>query len=232
MIVPLLPVLSGLDPLSSLQVSLLLIFTISLINSLSFLFQKLILWSWLFKGLTGALFFAFLSGIFVSHLTSLQIRFILWLFLFFILLLPLLLIQIPLLRTKGFYLFSSLMGLCSGLTGLGGGMILSPYLHESERMPAQNIPAVVSCIMFFVSSFSLLGQISQKGFSFIQSSEAWFFYWILFIPAFFGLFIGYVVNLKQKNIKLRRLLLRIGVWFMFLKMTVELGLPVFYANLV
>ena len=222
-IIPFLPFLSGLSAFASLQVSLLLIVTISFVNSLSFALQKLVLWNRLIKAGLLALSFAFLSGIFVSHLNSLQIRFILWLFLAIIFSLPWLLTHKPVLKNrKGFYLFSSLMGVCSSLTGLGGGMILSPFLHESEHIPAKNIPALVSCIMLFVSSFSLLGQFSQTGLVFAESSDGLFIYLLLLLPAFAGLLIGYVANVKQKNIKLRRLLLRIAVTVIFLKMTIEL----------
>ena len=219
-IVPLLPFLSGLDPLSALQVSLLLIFTISLINSLSFILQKLVLWPWFIKGVISSLCFAFLSGFLVTYLRPFQIRFILWLFLAVILALPWLLIKIPVLNKKGIYIFSSLMGICSGGTGLGGGMILSPFFHESGAMPAKNIPAVVSCIMLFVSLFSLLGQVSRIGFDFMNFS--WSSFFTLLIPSVFGLFMGYWANIKQKNLKLRKLFLRTAVLIMFCKLTAEL----------
>ena len=222
-IVPLLPFLSGLSPLESLQLSLFLIFIISLINSLSFIFQKLVLWPCFFRGLTGSLSFAFISGFFVAYLSPWQIRFILWLFLALILSLPWLLKKAPVfLYNQGLYIFSSLMGICSGGTGLGGGMILSPYLHESRKIPAQNIPAVVSCIMFFVSSFSLLGQMSRPGFVFASSGPWWFCFFLLFIPSLVGLCFGYFFNIRQKNIHWRRLILRGAVALMFCKMTIEL----------
>ena len=220
-IIPFLPFLSGLSAFHSLQVSLLLIFTISFINTVSFSIQKLILWNWLIKASVLALSFAFFSGAFVSHLSSFHIRFILWFFLAVILALPFL-SHVSFLKRKGFYLFSSFMGICSGLTGLGGGMILSPYLHESNIIPLKNIPALVSCIMFFVSGFSLLGQFSQIGFSVINSSTALFTYFLLLAPSFIGLLIGYFVNVKQTDIKVRRLLLRTAVAFIFFKMTLEL----------
>ena len=226
-IVPLLPFLSGLNPLEALQVSLCLVFIISLINTISFILQKLVLWSWFVRGVISALCFSFVSGFFVTYLSPLQIRFVLWFFLTFLLSLPWLLKKVPVLQNQGLYIFSSLMGICSGFTGLGGGMILSPFLHESQRMPAQNIPAVVSSIMFFVSFFSLLGQFSRVGFSFGSSSYWWFCFLLLLIPSLFGLSLGYFANIRQKNILLRRLFLRLTVAIMFLKITVELAISVF-----
>ena len=222
-IVPLLPFLSGLDPLSALQISLLLIFVISFFNSLAFIFQKLVLWSWFVRGVISALIFSFFSGFFVTYLSHFQIRFVLCLFLLFILSLPLLLKKVPVLKNQGIYIFSSLMGVCSGLTGMGGGMILSPYLHESGKLPVQNIPAVVSCIMFFVSSFSLLGQASRMEVSFGNSPHWWLCFFLLLLPAFCGLSMGYFANIRQKNIKWRRLFLRFIVAIMFLKLTAELA---------
>ena len=221
-IVPLLPFLSGLDPLSALQVSLLLIFVVSFLNSLAFIFQKLVLWTWFVRGAVSALCFAFISGFFVTYLSPLQIRFVLWVFLAIILSLPWLLQRVPVLHRKGIYIFSSLMGICSGFTGLGGGMILSPFLYESYRMPVQNIPAVVSSIMFIVSSFSLMGQISRIGFFGGQTPHWWFCFFVLLLPSFIGLGLGYFVNIRQRNIKWRRFILRIVVAVMFFKLTLEM----------
>lgn len=223
LIVPLLPVLSPLSALASAQVSLCTICSISFINVIAFFFERLILWSWVFRGLIGALSFAFLSGAFLNFLTSFQIRFILWFFLLLILLLQWGLRRSAFLKMKGFYFFSSLMGVCSGFTGLGGGMILSPFLHESQIIPAKSIPAVSACIMSCVGLFALFGQISQKGLSFIESPDIfWSIYLSLFLPSVLGLFFGHIVNLKQKNILWRRWILRIAVLLMFLKMTFEL----------
>ncbi len=221
-IIPLLPFLSGLDPLSSLQVSLVLIFVISSLNSLAFILQQLVLWPWLARGAVCALGSSFLSGFFVTYLSPFQIRFILWLFLGLIVSLPWLLRKTPFLNNNGIYIFSSLMGICSGSTGLGGGMILSPYLYESQKMPAQNIPAVVSCIMFFVSSFALIGQISRMGLSFVSSPQWQFCFFLLLIPSLIGLGLGYFANIRQKNIKRRRVVLRFIAIIMLLKLTAEL----------
>ena len=221
-IVPLLPLLSGLSPLPALQVSLFLIFVISLLNSLSFILQKLVLWPWFIRGSGSALCFSFVSGFFVTYLSPLQIRFVLWLFLSLILILPWLLKKVPVLKSKGIYIFSSLMGICSGGTGLGGGLILSPFLHESRSMPVQNIPAVVSCIMFVASSFALLGQISQKGFSFLFAPAWQSCFFLLLIPSLAGLCLGWFTNIRQKNIKWRKFFLRIAVLVMFSKMTIEI----------
>ena len=226
-IVPLLPFLSPLDSLETLQVSLCLIFIISLVNLLSFTFQKLILWSWFIRCVFIALASSFASGFFVTFFHVLQIRFILWLFLALILMLPFLLKRKgSFLKEKGIYIFGSLMGICSGFTGLGGGMILSPFLHESKIVPTKNISALVASVMFFVSTFALLGQLSQINFL-VNSSSLWFTFFLLLVPSLFGLIFGYYVNIKQKKQIWRRLLLRALVLLMFLHLSLELMGSVF-----
>ena len=223
-IVPLLPFLTGLDPLNSLRLSLSLIFVISFVNSLAFIGQKLVLWPWFIKGVLGALSAAFLSGFFVTYLSAFQIRLILWLFLALILGLPFILRKYPSLKNKGIYIFSVLMGGCSGFTGLGGGMILSPYFHESRQIPLKNIPAVVSCIMFCVSVFSLLGQtLKTDDLPFSHFSLWRIYFFLLLIPSLTGLIFGYVANIRHKSLKWRRLILRTAVGVMFVTLSFEMA---------
>ena len=222
-IVPLLPLLVGFSPLETLQISLSLIFVMSIINTLSFLYQKLILWSWVYPIVLGGLIFSFLSSFFTSYMTGYMIRLILWIFLFFMILLPFLLEKIIWLKTrKGVYIFGSLMGFCVGLTGLGGGFIISPYLHESKQMPAKNVSAVVCFSMFFTSLFAIFGQIQGTKFPFENNSFWWSCYFILLIPSILGLFIGYFLNIKDKSKRRRSLLLRFLVCIMFVKLSVEI----------
>ena len=99
-------------------------------------------------------------------------------------------------------------------------MILSPFLYESHLIPIKNIPAMACGIMFPVSLFALLGHISRASFSFIPSSYSYFL--LLFVPSCIGLALGHLANLKQKNIRWRRLILRAVVGLMFLKLSLEM----------
>ena len=200
--------------------SLWLILSMSLTSSLAFILQRLVLWAWVLQGVCYAVSFAFVSGFFITYLPPFLIRFILWLFLAFILNLSWILKRVPTLQNKGFSVFSSLTGLCAGLTGLGGGVILGSFLHESQKMPVQNIPAVIACIMLFSSFFGFIGQVSRIGFSF--ENLVLFYFLLLFIPAFMGMGLGYFMNIKQKNPLLRRIFLRAIVALMFAKLTMEL----------
>ena len=260
LLLPLLPLLTPLDSLQIVQVSLAAIWTVSVLNCLAFWLQKLVLWKWVIRALPVGLFFAFFSGVLVSYLSEFSIRFFLWLFLIMIFFLPLLLKHsvsvyififntwglalkkvlekketlslkpgvvkhdepelLSRIKLKAFYFFSALMGACSGLTGLGGGIILSPFLHESELVSPKYIPAITSWIMFFISSAGILGQISQT--DFFYSSEILFVYISLCLPSFLGLFCGYFFNLKQENKQLRKKILRFLVFIMFMKMSFEL----------
>lgn len=222
-IVPLLPFLTGLDPLNSLRLSLSLIFVISFVNSLAFIGQRLVLWPSFIKGVLGALGAALLSGFFVTYLSAFQIRLTLWFFLSLILGLPFILKKYPFLKNKGIYIFSTLMGICSGFTGLGGGMILSPYFHESRQIPLKNIPALVSCIMFCVSVFSLLGQMLRTNYLPFSNFSQWkMYFFLLLIPSLMGLIFGYVANIRHKNLKWRRLILRVAVGVMFVTLSFEM----------
>ena len=232
LITPLLPSLSELSPLETVQLSLTLIFLMSVINSLFFIAQRLVLWTWVLPIAAAGLVFSFGSSFFVASLGPGQVRFLLWLFLAVILALPFLLKKSAFLRAKGVYVFGSLMGLCSGLTGLGGGMIASPYLHESKRVPVRNISAVVCLSMFFTSFFAVLGQIlagqtgaaRMAGGNFLfDTSPHWRFCLFLLLGAsVMGLMIGYAANARCQSSKRRRWILRSAIAVMFLKMSWEL----------
>ena len=169
-----------------------------------------------------ALCFSFLSGFFLTYLNSFQIRFTLWVFLALVVCLPILIEKVPFLREKGLFIFSSFMGGCAGLTGMGGGIVLSSFFHESGKIPTKNIPAVVSVILFFISAFSLLGQTSRLGWLFVFSEIREFYFFLLFISSFLGLFAGYLFNLRQKDVFWRKVFLRGSVGLMFLSLTTEL----------
>lgn len=116
------------------------------------------------------------------------------------------------------------MGLCSGLTGLGGGLILSPYFCETKLIPEKHIPALVSSLMFCISFVSILGQVSHVGLSFVftNSSYWWLCFFLLFIPAFLGLIVGHFYNVKTLPDQLRRNVLRRLIQIMFVCLSIEL----------
>ena len=125
-------------------------------------------------------------------------------------------------KMRFFYLCNILAGFSSGLTGVGGGMILSPFFHESRLIPSKNIPAVASFLLLCVTGFSLLGQITQNSLSLTGSSEI-FLVCLQILPGYFlGSVAGYIVNNRQNNPQLRRQIIRFLVLILFLKMTLEI----------
>ena len=87
-IVSFLPITAGLSPLETLQASLLVVFSVNIINSLVFSAQKSVPWFYCVPIIAIGLGFSFLFSVFVTSLSSFQVRLVLWLFL---LLIPLIL---------------------------------------------------------------------------------------------------------------------------------------------
>ena len=245
-LVPILPYVSNLSALESVQVALLMGFLISFINGCVFAFQKLILWEWVFKALFFIIASAFLAGFCIGFLSSFQIRFLLWFFFLFILLFPYILYQLHLssfsqhpsfksesfnkvqelkqnqYKMSFFYLCNILAGFSAGLTGVGGGLILSPFFHESRLIPSKNIPAVMSVLFLCVTGFSLLGQAIQSS---LSISSEFVMVGLQILPGYLlGSIAGYVINAKQSKPQLGRYIIRLLVLLIFIKMTLEIFL--------
>ena len=279
LLVTLLPYLSNLDALEAVQVSLLMGLLISFINSIVFQYQKLVVWSLVFKSLFVIVIVSFFSGFLIGFLSFFQIRLFLTFVLFLILLFPFILHQafsfffnrailknlvslppsstplspedtshtantvnqtsspsqvvpwdenkresvLQAIKMKFFYVCCIISGLSLGLTGIGGGVILSPFFHESRLLvSAKNIPAVISVLGVFMIGFSFLGQILQKSFSLMDSSDL-FIVFLQMLPGYIlGSILGYILNSKQTNHQLRKQLIRFLVFLLFLKMCLEL----------
>lgn len=221
-LVPLIPSIIGLSPFETLQISLLFIFVMSFVNSLIFLYQGLVMWSWFFPVAITGICFSFVSNLFVSSLSDFGIRFLLLSFLSLTLLLPLLLKKLEVLKNvKGAWFFGSLMGLCVGLTGLGGGFLMSPYLHETRKVPPHRVSATVCLTMFLTCSFALLAQVKTSSFPFHQSAFWWKCYFIMLGSSLIGLTIGSFVNKKDHHPDRRRIMLRFLALAMFSKVSFE-----------
>lgn len=221
-IVSLLPLITGFTPIETLQISLALIFVISFINSSVFLYQGLVLWSWLFPVMLTGTVFSFASSFLVSGIQGSTIRLVLLVFLCFMLLMPFILKKLEFLKSiKGAYIFGSLMGLCVGLTGLGGGFLMSPYLHETKKIPPQNVSPIVCVAMFLTCFLAITAQVTATNFPFDKSVFWWQCYLILLISSIVGVCIGYIANKQDKNPKRRRLILRSLLFIMFVKVASE-----------
>lgn len=60
--------------------------------------------------------------------------------------------------------FSFFVGIVSGLLGVGGGILIVPFLIFLCRYPTKNSAGVVSFIVIFSSLFGVLGHLSSGGF--------------------------------------------------------------------
>ena len=246
-IVSLLPAFTDFSPTETIQISLALMFFITLLNSLIFLYKNLVAWDWAGPLIVTGGAFAFLGGSFVTGLSDFSIRFLLWWVLFFIVtfsltkigffqkhLVPSFQVQKSESNKKFFHFFlnwiggkyslrilgGALMGLCSGLTGLGGGVIISPLLHESPALPLKKISPSVALVTLFMSVFALSGQ-QWKGFSIWENASLKVAFPVLLLFAVLGLSLGHLFHGRGERHK-RLLIVRLITGTLFLKVTVEL----------
>jgi uncharacterized membrane protein YfcA len=74
----------------------------------------------------------------------------------------------PLTFSKGMYalivVFSFFVGIVSGLLGVGGGILIVPFLIFLCRYPTKNSAGVVSFVVIFSSLFGVFGHLTSGGF--------------------------------------------------------------------
>ena len=219
-IVPLLPFLADLSPYETIQLSFLFLCVMAFINSIIFISRKMVVWS-LFKTVASVgAGVAFLASLLISQIPPFHVRFTLWVFLGVILTFPFIIRRSSWILKKLPTISGTLMGLCSGLTGLGGGIILSPLFHESRQIPVSKIPGTVCLIMLPISFFGLLAQIIGSDFPASTSPHWWFVFAILLSSSLLGVSIGH--SLKYKSSRAPRYYVRGFITLLFLKVTGEL----------
>ena len=91
-------------------------------------------------------------------------------------------------------IMSVLIGLISGLVGIGGGIFLSPILHLTKTIPSMNIAAISSVFIFVNSIAGLSGQFMKDN-SASLLSEFIAYYW-LFFAVLIGGNIGTYLGIK------------------------------------
>lgn len=228
-IVSLLPVFTDFSPGETIQISLCLVFCLTLSNSLIFLRKNLVAWDWTIYLIAIGGGVAFFAGSLVPELSNFFLRFLLWCFLFLVVFFPFIAKKLSYKMTAKnklsslipiwFKIFGgALMGLCSGLTGVGGGIILSPLLHESSVLSLKKISPSLSFATLFMSVFALLGQLS-KGISLNVSMKSVFPNLLLF--AVLGLALGHFFHGRDKRRK-RIFIVRTVTVILFLKVSMEL----------
>jgi len=112
-------------------------------------------------------------------------------------------------------IMSVLIGLISGLVGIGGGIFLSPILHLSKTIPSMNIAAISSVFIFVNSIAGLSGQFMKDNNTNLIN-EFVGYYW-LFFAVLIGGSIGTYLGIKTFHPKIVRRLTAILVIYVSLR---------------
>ena len=89
------------------------------------------------------------------------------------------------------FFIGSILGLISGIVGIGGGIFLSPILFLLKAAPPKQIVTTASFFILINSISGVLGQLTKDG-----VYEQILNYWLLFVVVFMGGQIGNFINLK------------------------------------
>ena len=89
------------------------------------------------------------------------------------------------------FLMGSILGLVSGIIGIGGGIFLSPILFLLKADKPKNIVTTASLFILINSIFGILGQLTKEN---ILNEIS--LYWPLFISVLIGGLFGNYLNLK------------------------------------
>ena len=112
-------------------------------------------------------------------------------------------------------IMSMLIGLISGLVGIGGGIFLSPILHLTKTIPSMNIAAISSVFIFINSIAGLSGQFMKDNNTNLIN-EFVGYYW-LFFAVLIGGSIGTYLGIKTFHPKIVRRLTAILVIYVSLR---------------
>tara|TARA_B100000927_G_scaffold282823_1_gene269889 strand:- start:1088 stop:1840 length:753 start_codon:yes stop_codon:yes gene_type:complete len=112
-------------------------------------------------------------------------------------------------------IMSVLIGLISGLVGIGGGIFLSPILHLTKTIPSMNIAAISSVFIFINSIAGLSGQFMKDNNTNLIN-EFVGYYW-LFFAVLIGGSIGTYLGIKTFHPKIVRRLTAILVIYVSLR---------------
>ena len=112
-------------------------------------------------------------------------------------------------------IMSVLIGLISGLVGIGGGIFLSPILHLTKTIPSMNIAAISSVFIFVNSIAGLSGQFMKNNNTNLIN-EFVGYYW-LFFGVLIGGSIGTYLGIKTFHPKIVRRLTAILVIYVSLR---------------
>ena len=107
----------------------------------------------------------------------------------------------------------SILGLVSGIVGIGGGIFLSPILFLLKADYPKNIVTTASLFILINSISGIFGQLTKE--NVINEITA---YWPLFLSVFIGGLLGNYLNLKIFSSRIMALLTSLLVLFVAIRM--------------
>ena len=111
----------------------------------------------------------------------------------------------------------SLLGLVSGIVGIGGGIFLSPILFLMKADKPKNISTHASLFILINSISGVMGQLTKE-----TTLNELIIYWPLFISVMIGGFIGNYLNLKIFSGKLLAITTSLLVIFVATRMSLKI----------
>ena len=117
---------------------------------------------------------------------------------------------------------SGIIGFVAGLSGIGGGIFIAPFLHLVRWAEAQRVAAFASFFILVNSVAGLGGQLAKSGIS--QAAEPFGEYWPLLLAVLIGGQLGGVIGLKLFNAALLRNLTAILVAYVALRLLWQGGI--------
>ena len=107
----------------------------------------------------------------------------------------------------------SILGLISGIVGIGGGIFLSPILFLLKAGKPKVIATTASLFILINSISGILGQLTKQ--SVVNEIAD---YWVLFVFVLIGGFVGNFINLKILSNRILAILTSLLVIFVALRM--------------
>ena len=113
----------------------------------------------------------------------------------------------------------SILGLISGIVGIGGGIFLSPILFLLKAEKPKNIVTTASLFILINSIFGIFGQLTKE-----TVLNKIILYWPLFLTVLIGGLIGNYLNLKTFSNKVLTLITSSLVIFVAFRMALKIFL--------
>ena len=115
------------------------------------------------------------------------------------------------------FIIGSILGLISGIVGIGGGIFLGPILYLFRAANPKHITTTVSLFILINSIFGIIGQLTKNQ-NLAEVKE----YFYLLLAVFIGGQIGNFLNLKLFSTKTLALITSILVIFVAIRMGINI----------